>query len=680
MVQEILGRAKIGYDELMARIKGKQDELSGFVTPEGAAIIVGRELGVELAKKEPVVRELRIEDLIPGMSNVDIIGRVTRIYEPRTFERMDGSGGRVANLLLQDKTGQIRVVLWNDKVSLVEEGKIQKGETLQIRGAYVRQGIDQKPELNVGPRSSIIFNPDDPRVRELPPLPEMKVKVADLKPDLTDVDLLGRVIAVSEPRRFERPDGTSGKVSSMMLTDSTGQVRISLWDERAELVKNIKRGDIVKLENAYVRLGLRDRPELHLGWRGRLILNPPDPEAAKLPELIERPLKIEEVEADMPVLDLAGKIRRKFPPQEFKRDDGSFGKVTSAILADETGVIRVSFWDGMADLAEKISLGDTILLRNAYSRVGLAGRPEVHVGKATQVFINPEGLKVGELEPSRIRIGELEPGMDALEVMGRVIEVTGPREFTRADGSRGKVVTLLIGDHTGTARASFWQGHAENAKGIKPGDIVKLINAYSTVGLFGQPELHLGKQGEFQLNPSLTEELPAADVLKMAVAAPERVDIGSIQKEGTQVQVRGTIVQVFHRRPLFDVCPSCGRSLGSVDTSLLCEECGKVVKPEHRVVLSFVIDDGTGNIRAVLFGKVAEKLLGMNAQRVFEQFKQTPNLVELYDKFGLLGREIILQATTRYDKYFGQLELRVRDVQVPDARREARALLEKVKA
>jgi hypothetical protein len=70
----------------------------------------------------------------------------------------------------------------------------------------------------------------------------------------------------------------------------------------------------------------------------------------------------------------------------------------------------------------------------------------------------------------------------------------------------------------------------------------------------------------------------------------------------------------------------------------------------------------------------------MGAQQVFEQFKQSHDLVELYEKFGLIGREVILAGTTRYDKYFGQLELRVSDVQLPDPKREARQLLEKIKA
>jgi hypothetical protein len=63
MVKTILERGKVSRDELMSKIRQKQEELSGFITSEGAAIIVGRELGVEFGRKEPEVRELTIDDL-----------------------------------------------------------------------------------------------------------------------------------------------------------------------------------------------------------------------------------------------------------------------------------------------------------------------------------------------------------------------------------------------------------------------------------------------------------------------------------------------------------------------------------------------------------------------------------------------------------------------------------------
>ncbi len=679
MVQEILDHAKIDHDELMKRIQQKQNELSGFVTLEGAATIVGRELGVVFKRKEPEIRTLHIEDLIPGMSKVDIVGRVTRIYEPREFQRSSGKVGRVGGLLVQDKTGQIRIALWNDKTSLIGEDKVRKGDAVQVKNAYVRQGLNKQPELSLGMRGSLLVNPDDPRVSDLPPLVETKIKIADLKPELIEVDITGRVVTTSDIREFERHDGTTGKVASLILMDSTGQVRVSLWDERTELVKELKLGVAVKLENASVRPGLRNKPELSLGARGRLLLNPPEAEVAELPELPEGLLKLEELEASMPTVGLAARVKRKLPLQEFKRDDGTSGKVISVVLADETGTARASFWGDAAELVQDLKLNDIVLLRNAYTRVGLTGKPEVHVGKIARIEVNPPDVTVEALGLSVIKIGEVEPNMDALEVMGRVIETTAPREFVRVDGSKGKVASVTIGDQTGTTRVSLWHEHADKAADIKVGDVVKFTNCYSTLGLFGQPELHLGKQGQLELNPAISEELPPADAIKLVAPAPERISIADIKKEGMRVQVRGTVVRVFHQRPVFDICPDCGRSLGSVDTSLMCEECGKVVTPEHRVVLSFLLDDGTGNFRVALFGKVTERLLGLEAQQVFELFKGTPDLAELYDKFKLIGKELVITGTTRHDKYFDQLELRASDVQFPEPKQEAQALLKKIK-
>lgn len=676
MVEKILADSKLNYDELMARIHGKQKELGGFITMEGAANIVARELGIVFEHREPQVRALRVEDLIPGMSKVDIVARVARIHEPREFQRSSGTPGQVGSLLLQDGTGRVRLTLWNDKTSLIKEGKIQKGDIVRVQNAYVRQGFNKQSELSLGTRGTITAGSDDSRAAELPPLAEANIKVADLRMEMAEVDVLGRTVAVSDCRVFERSDKTTGKVSTLILTDSTGQVRVSLWNEWAEFAKGLKRGDAVKLENAMVRTGLGGRVELSLDSRGRLVLCPK--EVAELPELSERLLKLGEIEADMPALDLVARVKRKFPPREFRRGDGSSGKVASVIFADETGTIRASFWGTTTDLAQKIQPNDVVLLRNAYSRVGLGGRTEVHVGRVTQLEINPPGVNVVEPKPSRLKIGELEPNMDALEVVGRVMEITKPREFTRPDGRRGKVASIIIGDQTGTTRVSLWHEQADKAEEVKVDDALKLIDCYSTLGLFGQPELHLGSHGRIELSP-VTEGLPLVDSLKTATPEVERVKIAEIEKEGVHVQVRGTVLQVFHRRPIFDSCPNCGRSLGSVDTGPVCEECGKVVTPEHRVILSFLLDDGTGNIRVVLFGKIAERLLNMGAQQVFDLFKSTPDLAKFYEKLSLVGKELVVSGTTRQDKYFNQLELRGSEVEVSDPKQEARVMLEKLK-
>ncbi len=675
MVQKILDSSKLSRDELLSRIHNKQEELGGFVTLEGAANIIARELGIIFEHKEPEVRDFRIDDLIPGMSKVEILARVIRIREPREFQRSGGKSGQVGSLILRDNTGEIRLTLWDDKASIIQQGGLKKGDAVRVKNAYVRQGIDKKPELSLGARGLVTLSLDDPLAKELPPIDEARVDVAGLTPDMIEIDIEGRVVTISDVKVFDRQDGTTGKVSTLILKDQTGQVRVSLWEEWAELSKDLKRRDAVRLENAVVKTGLGGRAELSLGSRGRLVKNPPD--VPEFLDLADRPLKLAEVEPEMRSLDLSAKVKRKLPVHEFKRGDGSTGRVATVILADDSGTLRASFWDSAADLLQGVGANDVVMLQNAYTRTGLWGRTEIQTGGATLVEINPTGVEVGEPKPKLLKIGELEPNIDSVELSGRVIEVIDSREFTRVDGTSGKVASLIIGDESGTTRVSLWQEHAGRVGGIKVGDAVKLIDGYTILGLHGHPELHLGKYGQLVLNPEV--DLPPVEAIKPVSIPKVRQEVSDLEKDGMRVQVRGTVVKVFHRRPIFYACPSCGRSLGSVDTSLVCEECGKVVSPEHRVVISLLLDDGTGNIRVTLFGDLAERFLGMNAGQVFDHFRSKTDISELYRDLGVVGRELIISGKTRYDKYFDQIELRGNEFEVPDPVQEARGMLKDLK-
>ncbi len=680
IVQKILSRTGLTRDDLLDRIQKKQEELGGFITPEGAATIIGREFGITPERKTPEVRELEIKDLTAGMSNVDIVGRVVRVYEPKEFNRRDGSVGSVSSIILQDGTGEIRTVLWDKQSSLITRGDIQKGSIVQVRGAYVKRGRDGQPEMNLGTRGVIDTDPDDPRASKVPEAIETRVKIKDLKPNSGDIDTLGRVFAVSEPRTFERTDGTTGKVASIMISDETGEARVSIWDDKTDIVQKVKPGDAVKLESAYVKEGWRSKPEIHIGWRGRVIINPNDPEVENLPKFERRLLKVEEVETDMPILDIAARVHQKFEPNEFTRDNGTNGRVMNVIIADETGTIRVSFWDDAVDTAQNLKEGDIILLTGARSRSGLGGQPEISVGQNTKIEVNPEGVNVDEFKASQINLGSLEPGISSLDAVGRVTEVSEARQFTRPDGSSGQVASLRIADKTGSARVSVWGDKTALIASVKVGEIIKLKNCYSTAGLFGDAEIHVGRHGDLEVNPDVDVELPPADVAKTITGKIERSEIGSIEREGEKVEVRGTIVRVFHRRPIFDACPECGRSIESGETGSKCEHCGKNVEPDHRLVLSFMVDDGTGEIRAVLFGKVGEELIGMDSNKVFDMFKNNQNLDELYGAFNLVGREVVLRGTVRRDRMFDQLEIMVNSLSIPDPKEVARELLDKVRA
>ncbi len=678
IIKKIIEKTEAKREEVINRINKKQEELSGFVTEEGAATIIARNYGITLEREEPEIKKLRIEDLSEGMSNIDVVGKVARIFEPNVFERQDGSKGKVANLTIIDKTGEIRVVLWDEMAELVARGELQKGMSIRFKNAYIKKGRTNSLELNVGKRSEIEAEPTGERVEDLPSLEDTKIKISDIDSNLEYADIVGRVIAVTNPREFERADGSKGKVATVRIADETGQIRVSIWDEKAEEVKGIEQGDIIKLENASVRKDKQDIPQLHVNWQSRLIRSPPKKEVGDLPEFERKLLKIEDIEPDMPTLDLAGKVQRTFPVNEFLRKDGSTGRVMNALIADETGTIRLSFWDNAAETAEKMSPGDLIFIENARSRAGLRGKPEIQIGEKSRIEINPENIEIGKTETNRFLISELEEGMDYIQVMGRIINMTEVREFTNSSGEKGKVASLTIGDKTGTCSVTLWGSRTELLDELEIGDSLKIENSYTVAGNYGRPEIHVGNLANVEINPEGVDLPPTSEINKKEPLTAERVKIENV-KENSKVMVRGTVVKLFERKPFFSICPRCERSLGTDDSEALCEECGEIVEPDYRTVLNGIVDDGSSNIRMVLFGKLGEKVLGKSVDEIREEIKEG-ELSSFYKKIDLIGTELLVKGNIRHDDYFDMLEIRATEIDFPKPKEEAKRILKRIKA
>ncbi len=72
--------------------------------------------------------------------------------------------------------------------------------------------------------------------------------IKDLQPRQTNVDVEGEVLEVSDVREFTK-FGRQGRVASAIITDGSGKVKLSLWNEQIEQVKP---GDTVRIMKGYV--------------------------------------------------------------------------------------------------------------------------------------------------------------------------------------------------------------------------------------------------------------------------------------------------------------------------------------------------------------------------------------------------------------------------------------------
>ena len=75
-----------------------------------------------------------------------------------------------------------------------------------------------------------------------------RMNISELQPKQGKVDIEAAVTDVSPARTIAKP-GFSGQVQEAVITDGTGSISLSLWNEHVNM---LKAGDRVKIVNGYV--------------------------------------------------------------------------------------------------------------------------------------------------------------------------------------------------------------------------------------------------------------------------------------------------------------------------------------------------------------------------------------------------------------------------------------------
>jgi len=264
IVEQILSsRPYLTREEVLKMIEKKKEGAGEFFTDEAAARIVASELGVEFFR-EPLRLEVLIRDLVSGLNDVTVSGRVIMVHSPKTYTRPDLTEGKFARLLIADKSGTLKLILWDDKTDLVEAGKVEQGQIIKVSHGYVREGLDGKLELHAGLRGDVQIFPPDAVDSEYPPITQFveKLKVAEIKEEGGPVIVEGTIATTPTIREVVTSRNEKVAVTSFQLKDETGEVGVSAWRKLAEVAKDLTVGTRIKVRNAYVKRGFADRLEL----------------------------------------------------------------------------------------------------------------------------------------------------------------------------------------------------------------------------------------------------------------------------------------------------------------------------------------------------------------------------------------------------------------------------------
>lgn len=93
------------------------------------------------------------------------------------------------------------------------------------------------------------------------------MKISELVGGMKRVEVTAKIVNVSPPRQVKSRFGDATyNVADATLQDSSGAIKLSLWDEA---VDSVKVGDIVQIENAYTTV-FKGEVQLNVGKFGKL--------------------------------------------------------------------------------------------------------------------------------------------------------------------------------------------------------------------------------------------------------------------------------------------------------------------------------------------------------------------------------------------------------------------------
>jgi ssDNA-binding replication factor A large subunit len=239
---------------------------------------------------------------------------------------------------------------------------------------------------------------------------------------------------------------------------------------------------------------------------------------------------------------------------------------------------------------------------------------------AAQIIAAELGIS---FDNERLKLSELVQGMRRANVIGQITKIFPVREYTKGDKS-GKIGSFLLGDDTSNIRTVLWDAnHIDliEKNELKEGDVIEIMN-----GSIRNGEMHLSgfsdiKNSTEKIENVKTERMFAIGKLKDA-------------SSGSNMKIRAVVVQTFEPKHFES----------------------KQKEGEKGVLLNIVLDDGTENIRAVMFGETIKKL-GLDDFDLLslEKFNEK--------KENFLGGERFFSGNFRTNTYFNNLEMVVDNIE-----------------
>tara|TARA_Y100000031_G_scaffold155768_1_gene207551 strand:+ start:966 stop:1973 length:1008 start_codon:yes stop_codon:yes gene_type:complete len=143
-----------------------------------------------------------------------------------------------------------------------------------------------------------------------------KLQIKNILAGLRNVETVGKVIQTYELREFTTND-RQGKVASLVIGDETGTIRVVMWGDQADNIKNISKDMILKIIGGYVKDN-NGTIELHLNDRSKLLINPEGETVKEIKQNNTERKSINQLTENDSSVEILGTIVQIFEPRFFE--------------------------------------------------------------------------------------------------------------------------------------------------------------------------------------------------------------------------------------------------------------------------------------------------------------------------------------------------------------------------
>ena len=351
-------------EQLEAMIEQKKQESHGLLSDEGAVRLVAQQLSVSPVHSAGL-GDQRISSLHAGLNNATVTGKILSSSEIREFQRSDGTHGRVMRMTIDDGSGQITCVFWDNLAETVARETLTTGSQVRLLHGYTKNGMGGNVEFHLGSRASI-------QILKRSPTGNLTQSPPDSVPTFRSAEPLSLRLL-----RLQKSQSAQGPTWALCAGES-GLVTAKFWDNQAQDILAIGEGSTVKIENPLIteRNGV-----IYVNVGAKSVV---EKESTDFVADVSAST-IDSLKPGPTLWSISGKIVDKSEMREIETREGRRTRVSNINLEDTTSRIRVALWDSHAEKAQNLKTGDTIKLVGVKVRENMNGEKEASTVFLTQL-------------------------------------------------------------------------------------------------------------------------------------------------------------------------------------------------------------------------------------------------------------------------------------------------------